>query len=128
MAKLTQKKVNERAFNKYIRLRDVDSTGYGYCITCGKQLHYKEANAGHFKHGLHFIEDNQHLQCVGCNLHHSGKLDLYATKMIDMYGRERVEELEREKHKVHKYSQSELRELLDYYKWAVEYLKQEKGL
>lgn len=98
-------------FNKYIRLLKSDKNGYCVCVTCGKRLHYKKAHAGHFQHGLHFIEDNQHPQCVRCNMFLSGNLSKYTLYMIDKYGRKRVDELIREGNKVHKYGIPYLREL-----------------
>ena len=98
-------------FNMYIRLREADKNGMVTCVTCGKRLHYKEANAGHFKHGLDFVEDNQHAQCVYCNQYLSGRLDKYTIYMIDRYGRKRVDELEALANKAHKYSIPDLIEL-----------------
>lgn len=104
-------KKTKQDFNKYIRLLKSDKNGMGICVTCGKKLHYKEAHAGHFQHGLHFREDNQHIQCPRCNLFLSGNLSKYTLYMIDKYGREKVDELIREKNKIHKYGIPYLREL-----------------
>ncbi len=103
-------------FNKYIRLREADKKGMVTCVTCGKKLHYKEANAGHYKHGLDFVEDNQHSQCVYCNQYLSGRLDRYTIYMIDRYGRKRVDELERLSNQAHKYSIPEIIEIRAKYK------------
>jgi hypothetical protein len=101
-------------YNKMVRLEEADENGYGYCVTCGKRIHYKEANAGHFRHGLDFVRDNQHLQCVHCNQWLSGKLDRYTLWMIDKYGRERVDEILAMKNK--KYSIPDLQEMRAEYK------------
>ena len=125
IAKL-KKDIRDKYFNKYIRLRD-SVNGYGTCITCGVRLHWKEANAGHFKHGLDFIEDNQHFQCPGCNLYHSGRLDRYAIFMIDKYGRERVDELERLDRNRPKYSRADLEEIKEKYKKLVKQMEASCG-
>lgn len=104
-------KKTKQDFNKYIRLRDANEKGICQCITCKRMLHYKSAHAGHFQHGLHFREDNQHIQCPRCNLFLSGNLSKYTLYMIDRYGRAKVDELMREKNKVHKYGIPYLREL-----------------
>jgi hypothetical protein len=110
-----QKYIRETYFNRYIRLRDAVN-GYITCVTCGDVIHWKEANAGHFKHGLDFVEDNQHGQCVKCNLYNSGRLDRYAIYILDRYGRERVDELEFMSRNRPKYSRSELAEIKEKYK------------
>ncbi len=96
------------------------------CITCDKEIHYKEANAGHYVHGLDFLEDNQHGQCVYCNKYKSGQLDNYTLFMIDTFGRERVDELHLEKHKLHKYSIPELQDMRADYKERIKKLSELK--
>ena len=80
-------------FNKMIRLIESDKNGFSKCVTCGVRKHYKEMNAGHYRHGLDFIRENQHNQCVKCNKYMSGNLAEYTLFMIDNYGRERVDEI-----------------------------------
>lgn len=110
-----KKYIRGKYFNKYIRLRDSHDE-YITCITCGDKVHWKEANAGHFQHGLDFVEDNQHGQCVRCNMYLSGNLDRYTLWMIDKYGRERVDELIFMAKNRPKYSRSELEEIKEIYK------------
>jgi len=98
-------------YNKYIRLLKSDSKGYGICVTCGTKVHYKNADAGHFVHGLNFVLDNQHIQCKRCNMYLSGNLIEYTLYMIKTYGIGRVEELRQEKNKLHKYTIPELKEM-----------------
>lgn len=97
-------------YNKILRIKQADEWGYILCITCGDRKHWKNCDAGHFKHGLDFVEDNQHPQCKPCNSWGSGKLDIYTLWMIDKYGRERVEELEVMSKRGHIFSRSELEE------------------
>lgn len=115
-------KKTKETFNKFIRLRDADRMGMCFCVTCGVRIHYKEANAGHYVHSLHFVEDNQHAQCRRCNLFLSGNLGKYTLFMIDKYGRERVDELHREKMKPHKYGIPALKEIREKYKQKIKEL------
>ena len=124
--KQTLSKLKKKArpiFNKYIRLRDSDEHGYISCYTCGKKVHYKEANAGHFKHGLDFIEDNQRSQCVHCNMYNGGKLDIYSLKLIDELGRKRVDELALLKVKGQKLSRLDVEAIIETYKRKVKELE-----
>jgi len=108
-----------RWYSKFIRLRDSDSNGYIHCVTCGQPIPWKEAHSGHFIHGLDWIEDNEHGQCLSCNYYKSVG-DIYALWMIDNFGRERVDELYRLKAENRKYTLDELEEKLVYYKRKVE--------
>lgn len=60
----------DRWFSLYIRLRDSDANGFGRCISCGKLVHYKEADCGHFINRQHmntrYDERNCNLQCRSC--------------------------------------------------------------
>ncbi len=120
-----KKYVREKYFNRFIRLRDADDSGYCTCVTCGKRVHWQEANAGHFIHGLDFIEDNQHSQCVECNLWNSGRLRRFTLWMIDKFGRERVDELMRLRDTL-KYSRAEIQEISDKYRGLIAETKRPK--
>lgn len=89
----------QRAFNRYIRLRDA---GRG-CISCGVTLriggvgggydagHYRSRGAaGH----LRFSEDNCHGQCKHCNRYASGNVAAYRLGLLDRIGPERLAALE----------------------------------
>lgn len=100
-----------KVFSGYIRRRAADWRGNAQCITCDKQFHWKELHAGHFKHGkLDFDPMNINPQCAADNTYKGGKLDVYALKLIDMYGLEAVKSLElRANTKI--YSLDELKEV-----------------
>ena len=79
MSSSRQKEKNklDRVFSRYIRLRDSDEHGNGRCITCGKSVFYKDADAGHFR-SRSFISTRWHpsnvsLQCKGCNMSAGGE-------------------------------------------------------
>lgn len=96
-------------FSIYIRRRDNN-----ICFTCGG---YGD-QAGHFIHrdALDFCEENVHAQCSRCNLYLSGNLDEYTIRMIDKYGREKVDELMARKHEIHRWAVGELEEIIEKYR------------
>lgn len=91
MRKLTKKGLHKKAWNifsKYIRLREADWGGEVACYTCKTKHHWKELQAGHFKHNkLDFNELNIHPQCIKCNHFKNGNLDMYATYLVQDYGK-----------------------------------------
>jgi hypothetical protein len=74
----------DKVFSEYIRLRDADSQGYVWCVTCGKPHYWSDGhqvNCGHFiprgRKATRFDERNCHGQCVQCNMYKSGEWDIY---------------------------------------------------
>jgi len=90
-----------KEFQRMVRLESADENGQVVCVTCGFENNWRNSdnkmNAGHFVGGrsnsIVFIEDNVHPQCVVCNCHHSGRLDVYESWMVERYGQERVTEI-----------------------------------
>ena len=88
-------------FNKYIRLRDSDDNGNGYCISSGQHLKVpsENAHAGHYYSAgqyktLKFNPDNVHLQGKSDNYFKSGNLIEYRKNLIRKIGQERVDKLD----------------------------------
>jgi hypothetical protein len=81
-------------FSKWIRERDNYT-----CFTCGKKAEGSGMHAGHFITGatctakLYFDEMNVHAQCYHDNINLSGNWVVYEKKMIEKYGKEKVDEL-----------------------------------
>lgn len=79
----------DRIFSEYIRRRD-SRNGYGKCISCGKIVHWKDADAGHFvnrKHmSLRYDEKNVNLQCRACNRFDEGNMLGYSVGIVKKYG------------------------------------------
>lgn len=121
----------QRVFNKFIRLRDTDDTGFGKCYTCGKTGHYKEMDAGHFipstKTIHRFNHKNVHLQCKRCNMYLRGNLIPYTLRMENDYGTEVVDELLATQSNVLKLNQTERNELYDHYHSCCKLLEGEKN-
>lgn len=107
-------KIAQRYFNKYIRLRDP------YCICCGKPTE----EAGHFQHGgnnkysfwLDFDERNLNGECTRCNHFLSGNLNIYAEKLIGMYGADIIAELNALKWKSDYWDKEDLIKIIEKYK------------
>lgn len=114
----------QKEFNKYIRLRD---KGKG-CISCGTISDVKY-DAGHFYSvgaypNLRFNEDNVHKQCSNnCNVHLSGNVHEYRTRLILKIGLKRFEELESQKNVKKHYSIEELKQLKEIYKEKIKQIQ-----
>ena len=112
-------KIAQQVFNKYIRLRDKDKG----CISCGKSLvgkfdagHYWSAG-GHWN--VRFDERNAHGQCVKCNQHYHGALNLYAENLPERIGLVQFVDLALEARKTRKYTIEELKEIIATYKQKI---------
>ena len=105
----------QNVFNKYIRLRDKGKP----CISCGSPLSGKY-DAGHYRSvgscpELRFEEKNVHGQCVHCNRHLHGNLIEYRKGLVQKYGVDTVEWLEKS-HETLKLTIPEINELKAKYK------------
>lgn len=95
----------DRVTSQYIRRKYADHTGTVTCITCGKRLHWKEAHCAHFigrsAKLTRWLEENLHPACCGCNTYRKEfHMREYTVYMVDMYGREFVDELREMERKV----------------------------
>jgi hypothetical protein len=100
---------------KIRRLESADDDGYCTCVTCGKNLHWKQMDGGHWisrTYTIHKLNpDNIHPQCKGCNRFDHKIHDDYTLWMIDNYGMEFVEDMNMRKHEPKKYSRPEIEEI-----------------
>lgn len=99
MKKLSSyKKKAWKVFSEFIRRRDK-----GRCFTCGKKLSWKEMDAGHYIPAsvcglyLYFDERNVNCQCTACNRFRHGNLTQYALKLQKKYGKDILEEPEKDR-------------------------------
>lgn len=115
-----------KIFSEYIRRKDADEGGTNYCFTCGQPKFWKELQAGHFIGGrtnaVLFNEEIVKPQCLMCNVFLRGNYGVYTLKMLDLHGREKVEEFMALKHKVVKYTRPDLEELIAKYSERVKAL------
>lgn len=90
LKKLSYPKLVKRAWKVWSEKRrkeTADHRGYVACITCGVVKHWKELQAGHFRHNhLDFHIKNINPQCVHCNKFLHGNLGNYAIWLDKTYG------------------------------------------
>ena len=91
----------DKAMSVYIRMKYADESGLIKCVSCGKVIPWKESDCGHFipksrGASVRWVEENCHPECQGCNRFSHSHLIGYTLYMIDMYGREKIEELEQQ--------------------------------
>ncbi|MEG1644024.1 MAG: recombination protein NinG [Bacteroidales bacterium] len=122
----------DRVFSEYIRLRDSDSRGYVRCISCGKIVHWKEADCGHYVNRAHmgtrFSEHNCNGQCRFCNRFDEGNNIGYTRGLISKYGVKIIADLEVKKHSQTHLTKFDYEIMIKHYKEEVKRLKREKGL
>lgn len=116
---------------KYVRLKQFAYEGHCTCCTCGRTGDWKEFDGGHWISrgwsATSTIEENIHPQCKPCNRFGNGRHDDYTLFMIDMYGEEKVRELNRLKRQGEAPKRAELIDIIADYKgrlrelqWLVE--------
>ncbi len=106
-------------FSRYIRQRDD-----GTCISCGKKDFWRKMDAGHYIPktaglSLYFDERNVNCQCTYCNRWMHGNLSRYAIALRKKYGESILEELDRERVKIKRFSSKEYISLIEKYKSMV---------
>ena len=104
----------DTVFSQYIRLKD-SKDGIGTCVTCGKQDHIKNLQAGHFQSRKHYSirwdERNVKIQCPSCNVFRYGeqfKFSLYL-------GNKLSKQLLAESRVIRKFTNVELEEMIQKY-------------
>jgi len=96
---------------KLVRIKAADDNGYCTCVTCGNIDLWSSMDGGHYIAKGHssywaLVEENIHPQCKSCNgfgMKYGTAANQYTLYMIDMYGREFVEEMENKKREQVKY-------------------------
>jgi hypothetical protein len=120
-------------FSIYIRLRDVYFlNGYCRCISCGKTVHWKDLDNGHFinrKHlSLRFNEINCNAQCRSCNRFDESNAEGYRRGLIQKHGPDIIDKLYALKNQTMKFSKFEMKAMIVHYTKEVKRLKAEKNL
>lgn len=86
------------AFQKLRRMQEANDEGYVRCISCGKAMHWKEAQGGHYiprtVRTTELDKDNIWPQCPQCNGVRAGNPIPYRYNLVRKIGKERVERLE----------------------------------
>jgi len=104
----------DTVFSQYIRLKD-SKDSVGTCVTCGKQDHWKNLQAGHFMSRKHYSirwdERNVKIQCSGCNVFRYGEQYKYSLYLGDKLSKE----LLADSRKLVKFTSDELEEMITHY-------------
>lgn len=90
----------------------------GICYTCDKEFPLKKLNAGHFIDKLghaavYFERDNLRAQCFRCNRRLHGNLGVYALKLRQEIGDERLADLQKKSRKTKVWTTEELEKIAD---------------
>jgi hypothetical protein len=105
----------DKVFSEFIRLRD-DGKG---CVTCGDVKPWREMQNCHFysrgRQNTRWEETNCHSGCYRCNVLLKGNYISYTIYMIDTYGREHVDYLEKLSKSTNKITTVKLKEMIEYY-------------
>jgi len=122
----------DKWFSYWVRLSSADWKGWSYCFICGTPSYWKYLDDGHYidreNKSTRYHVDNSRPCCIKCNRFCDGNLSEYRLKLIDEIGLERVEELERLGKQERKWSQSEMREQIEFYKQKAKELAKKKGI
>lgn len=124
------KKQADTLHSQYVRLRD-STNGYGQCITCGRNYFWKDAQCGHFvsrkTNTLRYDEENTNLQCVGCNMFKAGEQYAYSKALDLKYGDGTAEKLHAQRFDTHKFTRSELEEIIHDRKEAIKFYENDSN-
>ncbi len=118
--KNTSKNTLDRIFSEYIRRRDANKDGYIRCISCGKLVHWKQSDCGHYINRKHnatrYDEQNCNAQCRKCNRFDEGNIQGYRRGLIKKIGLKATDLLEIKKHNKCKMGQFEINLLAEEYR------------
>lgn len=126
------KKDADKVFSQYVRYRDGEfkrGEWFVECITCGEEKLLKQAQAGHFVsrrvNELRFEEMNVNAQCIGCNMFKQGEQYLYSKNLDAKYGDGTADALMAKRHLTHKFTVTELEEIIQDAKTQIEWYQKQ---
>lgn len=116
---------------KLRRLECADAFGMCECISCGKRLHYKSMQGGHFisrnRKSTILNESNIWPQCVSCNQHKHGNLGEYRNRLCQIIGTDGVEELEALSRQIKQWTREELANMRENFRLRIKREKERLG-
>ena len=121
MAKETPRAKALRLLQQLVRMKAADDHGMVTCVTCNTPVHYKDADGGHFipkgsSSRWALEECNVHPQCKGCNgfgMKYGSAAQNYTLYMIEMYGKDWVENMLATKNDVHKLYKADYADMIE---------------
>lgn len=131
-------KILDTLFAQYIKLRDTDELGYGFCPTSGKLIHYRKVNDlwtwnCHCSHlikrrfkQLRWDEHNAFAQYSEENILKDGNEEVARKYMNNRFGKVIIDAIYRRKYLTTSYSQPELELKIEIYKEKVKNLLKTK--
>lgn len=109
----------DSVFSQYIRQKDAKNE-IATCVTCGKKDHWSKLQNGHWASRRHYStrwdERNCNVQCSSCNVFRSGEIYLYTKYLCSKYGDNFPEELYKLSQKSIKFTDTDLQDMINYYK------------
>lgn len=106
-------------FSRYIRQKYSDILWISCCYTCSNKWHWKDMQNWHFvsraNYKYRWDEHNCRVQCYACNIIRSWNYKVYTLKMIEEYGKEKIEDMINDK-ELTKIKTYEIEEKIEYYK------------
>jgi 5-methylcytosine-specific restriction endonuclease McrA len=110
-------------FSLHIRSKEANTDGYLSCYCCGKTIHWKQAQNMHYIPRQHlstrYNEINCHAGCNECNNLLGGELEKYKLHLIEDYGENIIEELNRLKNQSVSMHKNEYKQLIKFYKQKI---------
>jgi len=116
----------DSVFSQFVRLSNADSEGNVRCYTCDANMHWKEAQNGHFytrgRYATRWDINNCRVQDYRCNIILKGNYIVYTRRMIAEIGEHGVDELERLSKTTVKIPTHQLQDMIEDYSHRVEML------
>ena len=113
----------DQVFSLYIRLRYATNE-IAECYTCRKVDHYKKLQCGHFMSRKYYAtrwdEDNCQVQCYSCNVMRYGEQYKFGLRLAKEKQLDLPEKLLAKTRKITKFSDVDIKEMIDLYKEKVQ--------
>lgn len=122
----------DRYFALFIRLRDAMPSGLFRCISCGKIKPFEQSDCGHYHSRTHmntrWDEKNANSECRACNRFSADHLIGYRENLIKKIGQGQFDLLSVRATQTKKWSDFELKLLIEHYRKEVVRLSIDKGI
>ena len=122
-------KTLDQVFSEFVRLRDADENGYISCCYCGGPIYWRSANNCHFVRRGNMATRWDESNCNGGHLQCNKEDDKikYKTFIAFTYGVAKIVELENLGRSEVKFTESDLKSKIAYFRAKVKELKKVKN-